>query len=86
MASSATWVVKTVMGDQRVHIGTVTMTDGTDAVATGLQYVNGAIATPQTSATNGAGVVYNTAASGVGDIAFQSCVSGSIYSVVVFGK
>ena len=86
MASTATWVVKTVFGDQMVHIGTMTMTDGSDAVASGLQVVNGVIACPQTSATNGCGVVWNTAASGNGDIAFQSGVSGSIYSVVAFGN
>lgn len=86
MASSATWVVKTVFGNERVQIGTLTNTDGGDAVATGLKVVHGVVASPQTSATNGVGIVWNTAASAYGDIAVQSGASGSVYSIVVFGR
>ena len=84
--STATWVAKTVFGDMRVHIGTLTNTDAS-AVATGLKYVIGGIACVQTSATNGVGLVWNDAASAAGDIKVQSGVSGAnVYSVVVFGK
>lgn len=86
MASSATWVVKTTFGDQRVHIGTLTLTDGTDAVSTGMDVVHGALATPQTSATNGIGLVFNTAASANGDIAAQSGASGQVLHCIVFGR
>jgi hypothetical protein len=86
MASTCTWAAKTVFGNKRVLIGTLTMTDGTDAVATGLKVIDGAVGCVQTSATNGIGLVWNTAASANGDIKAQSGVSGSVYSVVVFGR
>lgn len=85
MASTITMTVKTVFGNKRVWIGTMTATDGTDAVATGLKWVDSVQVTVST-ATNQSGATINTAASGAGEIALTSGTSGGVYHIMVVGN
>lgn len=88
MASSVTWVAKTVWGNKRVLVGTMTATDGTDAVATGLKWVDTVQVTKNTAAGTalGACVTINTAASAAGDIALTTGLSAGVYHVWVVGN
>jgi hypothetical protein len=88
MASTLTWAVKTVFGNKQVMLGTMTATDGTDAVATGLHWVDTVQVTKQTAAGTalGACVVINTAASGAGDIKLSTGLSGGVYHIMAIGN
>ena len=86
MASSCTWVVKTVWGNKRVQLGTMTATDGTDEVLTGLHYIDFACATPNvvTGTEPSCNLTINAAANG--GVALTTGVSGGVYSVLVIGN
>jgi len=86
MASSVTWVAKTVFGNQRVFVGTMTATDGTDEVATGLKYINYGVATPNVvtgSATRSNFVINSTTD---GSVKLTTGISGGVYSVMLIGR
>ena len=86
MASTVTWVAKTVFGNQRVFMGTMTATDGTDEVATGLKYVNYGTVTPNvvTGAETRSNAVFNGTADG--GIALTTGISAGVYNVMVIGR
>lgn len=86
MASTVTWVAKTVFGNQRVLMGTMTATDGTDEVATGLKYINAGTVSPNvvTGAMPIANLVINSTTNG--SIKLTTGVSGGVYHIVLFGR
>lgn len=88
MASSVTWVAKTVWGNKRVFVGTMTATDGTDAVATGLKNIDTVQMTKNVIAGTALGdtVLINAAASGLGDIKVATGTSGAVYHIMVVGN
>jgi len=87
MASTLTFTAKTVMGDMRVWMGTMTATDGTDEVATGLKYLYGGVATP--SVVPGvvpwqSNLVLNSTTNGT--IKLTTGISAGVYNVLFIGK
>jgi hypothetical protein len=83
MASTIAWTHKTVFGNKRVWMGTMTATDGTDAVATGLHRLDHAQVT-QLVATNQSAVTINVSANGA--VALTSGTSGGTYHLMVVGN
>jgi len=68
--------------------GTATMTDATDAVSSGLKYIDSIQVTPNVH-TGGAitgNALINTDASAAGDFKITSATSGSVYFVQVVGN
>lgn len=86
MASTVTWVVKTVHGNQRCYMGTMTATDGTDEVATGLKYIDGGVVSPNvvTGVMPICNMVINSTTAG--KIKLTTGVSGGVYSIILFGR
>jgi len=86
MASTITWVAKTVFGNQRVFMGTMTATDGTDEVATGLSYINFGTATPSvvTGAETRSNFLVNSTTNG--SVKMTTGISGGVYNIMVVGK
>jgi hypothetical protein len=86
MASTVTWTAKTVFGDQRVFMGTMTATDGTDEVATGLKYINfGTIShSVVAGAVSPSNLVVNSTTNG--SIKLSTGISGGVYNLIVMGK
>ncbi len=87
MASTITWVAKTVFGNQRVFMGTMTATDGTDEVATGLSYINYGTATPSVVAGAvpwASNFVVNSTTNGT--VKLTTGISGGVYNIMVVGK
>jgi hypothetical protein len=86
MASTLTFTAKTVFGDQRVFMGTMTATDGTDEVASGLKFINFGTATPSvvTGAAPCCNLVVNSTTNGT--IKLTTGISGGVYNVMLIGK
>lgn len=87
MANTATLNQETdpssVIGRFRYVAGTLTMTDGPGAVATGLEYIAGGSVTPLTVATGGFGAIFNSTSNG--SINVRSCASADTFNFNVFG-
>ena len=85
MAATYTTSIMTVMGDQRVFMGTVHCNDGAAQVNfANFQYVNGVSICGQSAVSGGVNVVPNSSAVGYVDI--ESCSSGDAFNIVVWGK
>ena len=87
MSTNATYTVnvQSVFGNQRVQLGTVSLTDGpTCTMVTGWDYINGGVSDIQTASAEGTGLIVNTAVAG--SFRLQSAVSGGVYNVVLFGR
>jgi hypothetical protein len=86
MASTVTWVTKTVFGNKRVFMGTMTATDGTDEVATGLNYIDFGVHSPAsvTGATPQCNMVINSTTNG--SIKMTTGVSAMVYHVMLVGN
>ncbi len=76
-----------VMGNKRVVVGLLTMTDGVGggAVDTGLNWVDTVMMTPSTANTNVGGMLKNTAASGAGDVVCGSCTTADTCHLLIVG-
>lgn len=85
MASTVTFVHKSVWGDQVVWYGTMTATDGTDEVATGMQYIYTAQVTPN-AVTGNAPVCATINNTSNGGLALTTGISGGVYHIMVVGK
>ena len=74
-----------VMGNKRMLLGKLTMTDGVGggAINVGLNWIDTCMMTPSTANTNGGGVLINTAASAAGEFVAGSCTSGDTFQVMV---
>lgn len=85
MAATYTTSIMTVMGDQRVFIGTVHLNDGDAQINfANYQYVNGVSVCGQSAHSAGINVVPNSSAAGYVD--FESSTSGDSINVIVWGK
>jgi hypothetical protein len=86
MASTVTFTAKTAFGNQRVFLGTMTATDGTDEVATGLKYINYGTATPNvvTGAAPCCNLVINSTTNGT--VKLTTGISGGVYNVMFIGR
>ena len=70
------------IGNYKFVEGVFTMTDGPGAIATGLKKIVGILGvTPVSATTGGFTVSFST-----GQLAINSCASGNIFQVAVFGK
>jgi len=86
MASTLTFTAKTVFGDQRVWMGTMTATDGIDEVASGLKFINCGILSP--AVVSGANPTCNLVVNSTtnGTIRLTTGVSGGVYNILLIGK
>jgi len=86
MASTVTFTAKTVFGDKRVWMGTMTATDGTDEVASGLKYIDAGFISPAvvTGAMPICNLVINSTTNGT--IKLTTGVSGGVYHVMLIGR
>jgi hypothetical protein len=86
MASTLTFTAKTVFGNQRVWMGTMTATDGTDEVASGLKYINYGAATPSvvTGAETRSNFVVNSTTDGT--VKLTTGISAGVYNVLLIGR
>lgn len=86
MASTVTFTAKTVFGNQRVWMGTMTATDGTDEVATGLKYIVAGQLAPAvvTGAAPMCNLVINSTTNGT--IKLTTGVSGGVYHILLIGR
>jgi hypothetical protein len=86
MASTVTFTAKTAFGNQRVFMGTMTATDGTDEVVTGLKYINYGSATPRvvTGAETRSNFVVNSTTNG--SVKLTTGISGGVYNIIVIGR
>lgn len=90
MAYTVTKVLDTVFGNQRVRSFDVTADATTQAIATGLQYVNVAHIQPLSMTTTTVPkVAVNVTASGAasnGSVAMTTVVSGDHFFLTVYGR
>lgn len=86
MASTVTFTAKTVFGNQRVWMGTMTATDGTDEVATGLKIIlaGQCSAATVTGAEPSCNLVINSTTNG--KIKLTTGVSGGVYHILLIGR
>jgi hypothetical protein len=86
MASTLTFTAKTVFGDQRVFMGTMTATDGTDEVASGLKFINfgTAMHASVAGAVSPSNLVINSTTNGT--IKLTTGISGGVYNILLIGK
>ena len=76
---------ESVMGDSRVQMGTLTLTDGpTCVINTGMNHIYGGSVTAEDPVSATGGLNVNTSA--VGSFMIPTGVSGAIYNTVIFGR
>jgi len=89
MAYTTSFLVKTVFGDKRVHGIRLTADAATQAVDTGLSYIDTVTLAPQSLSTAAIKVAINELAAGtasVGYVGISGCASGDEFILTVFGK
>jgi hypothetical protein len=86
MADTVSWSKETVMGDVRVLMGTIT--GGGGAVATGLDWIYTGLIAQAASQNTGdvKTLLFNTDASGAGDVQLASSTTGDDAYIVIYGK
>lgn len=85
MASTVSFVAKTVFGDKRVMLMRITHGDAAEVIPSGLEWVDSVQLTVST-ATNAVGVGINTGASAPGDIKLSTFATSGVYHVMVIGR
>jgi len=86
MASTVTWVSKTVFGNQRVWMGTTTTTDGTDEIVSGLKIIVSGQITPADVTGNAmmSNLVINSTTNG--KYKLTTGVSAGVYHIMLIGR